>query len=250
MDTETLSMTIVGPPTLSGTVLRVGPGRQVLGCDACADLQIDDHRLDGRHATIDRFGDRVVVEDLGSSHGTWVRGERLRGAREVHDGDIVTFGRVKVLLEQIGEPLPPRIHENPRPPPPAGYDAGRNRYDSYVQQRRRFLREVTAARSWARFVFWVGFTMVSVGAFGCSWFLAGGTDEQNISLQSATVEDEFPAFAPDTVLGPVGPPIFVMVGFVGQFVLILGSILWVIAAATFGGWTPTRATHGMHTPPE
>lgn len=228
MDTEPLSMTIVGPPALSGTVLRIGSGRQVLGCDACADLQIDDHRLGGRHAAIDRFGGRVVIEDLGSSTGTWVGGERLCGAREVHDGEIVTFGRVEVRLEQIDDALP-RVRANPRPPP-AGFDDGRNPKDSLVQQRESFLREVAAARAWARFVFGVGFAMVLAGAFGCTWFLADGTDEPGNSSVAAATTDEFPAFGPHTGLGPVGT-LFFMIGFVGHFVLILGSFLWIIAAA-------------------
>ncbi|MGV9744564.1 FHA domain-containing protein [Rhodococcus zopfii] len=227
MDAEPLSMTIVGPPALSGTVLRVGPGRQVLGCDGCADLHIDDHRVSARHATIDRFGDRVVVEDLGSSHGTWVRGERLRGAREVHDGDIVRFGRVEVRLEQI-DAARPRIGAHPRPPP-VGFDDDADGNDSDVQQRAAFLREVTASRAWARFVFWVGFAMVLAGASGCTWLLADGTDAPASSTAGAA-PGEFPAFGPHTVLGPVGT-LFFMIGFVGHFVLILGSFLWIIAAA-------------------
>ncbi|MBH0119685.1 FHA domain-containing protein [Rhodococcus sp. HM1] len=227
MDTEPLSMTIVGPPALSGTVLQIGPGRQVLGCDACADLKIDDHRVGARHAAIDRFGGRVVVEDLGSSHGTWVGGERLRGARELHDGEIVTFGRVEVRLEQVDEALPP-IRANPRPPP-AGSD-DRNPDDDYAQQRESFLHEVRTARAWARFVFWVGFGMVLVGVFGCTWFLANGADEPGTASVATAATDEFPAFGPHTVLGPVGT-LFFMIGFVGHFVLILGSFLWIIAAA-------------------
>ena len=102
--------------------------------------------------------------------------------------------------------------------------------DSDAQQRAAFLREVTASRAWARFVFWVGFAMVLAGASGCTWLLADGTDAPGASSTAGAAPGDFPAFGPHTVLGPVGT-LFFMIGFVGHFVLILGSFLWIIAAA-------------------
>ncbi|MFZ2528156.1 MAG: FHA domain-containing protein [Rhodococcus sp. (in: high G+C Gram-positive bacteria)] len=227
MDTEALSLTIIGPPSLSGAVLRIDAGRQVLGRNDDADLQIDDHLIDARHATIDHFEDRVVVEDLGSAHGTWVGGVRLSGVREIHDGDIITFGRVEVRLERNTEPfaLP---HKKPRPPPTSAGSSTSNSStsnDGDFQQRERFLREVTTSRAWARFVFCVGVVTVLVGTLGCAWFLA-----EEPGAPSDPMPTGLPAFGPDTELGPVGS-IFVIVGFVGHFVLILGAMLWIIAAA-------------------
>src|SRR4051812_18819401 len=56
-----------------------GPGR----------LEGDD-LLSRRHARLSRGADgRVLVEDLGSSNGTFVNGERIAGARAVSAGDVV-----------------------------------------------------------------------------------------------------------------------------------------------------------------
>ncbi len=37
-------------------------------------------------------GERVFIEDLGSRNGTWLRGERLKGASEIRAGDTVRVG--------------------------------------------------------------------------------------------------------------------------------------------------------------
>ena len=55
------------------------------------DLVIRDSRASRRHAWIVADGDGYAVEDLGSTHGTYVNGERVE-RRTLRTGDRVTFG--------------------------------------------------------------------------------------------------------------------------------------------------------------
>jgi predicted component of type VI protein secretion system len=49
-----------------------------------------------RHARLVRHGSEVTIEDLGSSNGTFVNGERLSAPRELRDQDRVQLGAVEI----------------------------------------------------------------------------------------------------------------------------------------------------------
>ena len=48
--------------------------------------------VSNRHCVIQRHGDRWVLEDLGSTNGTWVRGARLGGKMLLHTADAFRLG--------------------------------------------------------------------------------------------------------------------------------------------------------------
>lgn len=50
----------------------------------------DDGFVSGRHARISKLDGRVVLKDLGSSNGTYVR---IRGGRTIEDGDLILMGQ-------------------------------------------------------------------------------------------------------------------------------------------------------------
>lgn len=58
-------------------------------CDICL---AHDGTVSRRHARIFLDGERLVIEDLGSTHGTYVDGERLRGRVELRPGALVNLG--------------------------------------------------------------------------------------------------------------------------------------------------------------
>src|SRR5438128_276066 len=63
-----------------------------------ADVTIDDHEISRRHARIRIEGHALVVEDLGSSNGTWVNGARVERV-VLRPGDVLTLGRT--ILEVV-----------------------------------------------------------------------------------------------------------------------------------------------------
>lgn len=63
------------------------------------DLVLVDPELSRRHAVLRRSGESVVVEDLGSTNGTFVNGERIQSPRTVGPGDELRIGRTMLEIE-------------------------------------------------------------------------------------------------------------------------------------------------------
>ncbi|EYF02986.1 sigma 54-interacting transcriptional regulator [Chondromyces apiculatus] len=73
----------------------------VLGRSKPAMLRFDDSALSRAHARFTLTGDQVLVEDLGSTNGTWHHGKRFKQA-ELTLGDSVRLGSLHVRIERLG----------------------------------------------------------------------------------------------------------------------------------------------------
>jgi DNA-binding winged helix-turn-helix (wHTH) protein len=76
-------------------------GENVLGRTGDVAVWIDSATVSRRHAQLVVDGGRVVLEDLGSRNGTWVRGERIAAPVELQHGDEFRLGRVPVTLRAL-----------------------------------------------------------------------------------------------------------------------------------------------------
>jgi len=56
------------------------------------EIQLEDPFASSRHAHLVRQGAMLVIEDLGSTNGTYLNDELLRGPRPLHAGDRVRIG--------------------------------------------------------------------------------------------------------------------------------------------------------------
>jgi len=56
------------------------------------EIRLDDPFASTRHARISRQGRTVVLEDLGSTNGTYLNDEPLNGPQPLHDGDHIRIG--------------------------------------------------------------------------------------------------------------------------------------------------------------
>jgi hypothetical protein len=82
-----------------GTVLDVAKERFVVGRGAHCDLVIDSPKVSREHAAFFRAEDGWWLEDLGSSNGTWLRGERIARRRVEHGDEVfVSAERVRCVL--------------------------------------------------------------------------------------------------------------------------------------------------------
>ena len=64
-----------------------------------ADITIEDEEISRRHAEVRQMGDGLEIEDLGSTNGTFVNGERVEGSRSLSGGDVVRVGRSELEFE-------------------------------------------------------------------------------------------------------------------------------------------------------
>jgi hypothetical protein len=56
------------------------------------EIRLEDPFASSRHARISRQGRTVVLEDLGSTNGTYLNNEPLTGPQPLHDGDRIRIG--------------------------------------------------------------------------------------------------------------------------------------------------------------
>ncbi len=73
----------------------------VLGRDEGADVQLTDPWVSHRHCEIDQIGDVLVVRDLDSKNGIFMRGHRVRES-EVLSGEQFTVARTEIIVRYPG----------------------------------------------------------------------------------------------------------------------------------------------------
>jgi pSer/pThr/pTyr-binding forkhead associated (FHA) protein len=97
-----------GAPRLrvgSGAGLRVGAAYDlsdgaILGRGEQADIVLEDSFASSRHARLVPHGDVIVLEDLGSTNGTYLNDEPLRGPQPLHPGDRIRIGDSAFTFER------------------------------------------------------------------------------------------------------------------------------------------------------
>lgn len=113
-------------------------GAVEIGRDASTALPLEDEQVSRRHARVSVQGDLGLVEDLGSTNGTYVNGQPIEGPRALRPGDRIRVGltvlelrtaqdvqrqpsavlpvpQVTRLSREVLEPMP----QEELPPPPA-----------------------------------------------------------------------------------------------------------------------------------
>jgi pSer/pThr/pTyr-binding forkhead associated (FHA) protein len=74
-------------------------GDVVLGRGEQAEIRIDDPFASGRHTRIYLRGGSLIVEDLGSTNGTYLNEELLETPRPLHQGDRLRIGNSEFGFE-------------------------------------------------------------------------------------------------------------------------------------------------------
>jgi DNA-binding winged helix-turn-helix (wHTH) protein len=73
-------------------------GENLLGRTREAAVWVDDSSVSRRHAVLRVMGTRATLEDCGSKNGTFIRGVRLTGPREISGGDEFWLGRACLVF--------------------------------------------------------------------------------------------------------------------------------------------------------
>ena len=91
---------VVTDGNLTGTTIPLGESAILIGRAAACTLVLDDDYASSRHARIFPQGDRWVVEDLGSTNGTFVGTERLVEPLVLPVGTPVRIGQSVLELQR------------------------------------------------------------------------------------------------------------------------------------------------------
>ncbi len=89
-----------------------------IGRDITNDITINDPEVSRHHARISRQGDHYIIEDVGSTNGTFINGQRLSGSRMLSAGETIGLGEtVTLAYESSSMPNMP-AQPQPQAPPP------------------------------------------------------------------------------------------------------------------------------------
>lgn len=102
--TPSIQPTVVKAPRVTGpdgTTVSLGEGPNTVGREpGLAVSLVGESSVSRNHATMTRTGDSVVVEDQGSTNGTYLNGAKLTGPATLQPGDVVQFGAVAFRYEE------------------------------------------------------------------------------------------------------------------------------------------------------
>jgi pSer/pThr/pTyr-binding forkhead associated (FHA) protein len=99
---------VVRQGPIPGQIFELNKPEISIGRDISNDFVINDAEVSRKHAKMTLEGDRYTIEDLDSTNGTYVDGQRLIGPHLLAVGEIIMFGdNVGVVFE--GEPSEPDL---------------------------------------------------------------------------------------------------------------------------------------------
>ena len=118
-----------------GAAFTLEGDQLTIGRDSVNEIVINDAEISRRHARLTFQGGKYVLEDLGSTNGTFVNGQRLAGPRVLKAGEVVSFGEQIVMVFEAtnfdagatvvsprASAVPPVSRPvMPPPPPPVEY---------------------------------------------------------------------------------------------------------------------------------
>jgi pSer/pThr/pTyr-binding forkhead associated (FHA) protein len=85
-----------GPNT--GRVYPLEGSEIIIGRDASNPIAINDAEVSRKHAKLTQQNSTFVIQDLGSTNGTFINGQRITTSQELKPGDTVTLGENIVLM--------------------------------------------------------------------------------------------------------------------------------------------------------
>ncbi len=94
-------------------------GPIVIGRSKGLDIVLDEANVSGKHARLTVSGNDVTLEDLGSTGGTFVNGEKLKQPRVLREGDRIMIGSSMISLAVAHEPS--RIERETAEEAPSSY---------------------------------------------------------------------------------------------------------------------------------
>jgi len=86
-----------GPPqvwTLEQPQIKIGRSTNV-------DIYLDSPTVSRNHALLERKNGKFFISDRSSRNGTVVNGKKIEQALELHDGDYVEIGQLKLLFSVV-----------------------------------------------------------------------------------------------------------------------------------------------------
>ena len=109
-DSRPGSLVRIYPAEGLGQLISLSVGSVLVGRDPAAQLSIDDDSVSRRHALLEHMRGVDVVQDLGSTNGTWVNEQKI-SVWTLEAGDRLRFGK-QIFTYLSGSSLEAQYHES------------------------------------------------------------------------------------------------------------------------------------------
>jgi threonine synthase len=119
-----------------GEAFSVTDDRSILGRSSDAAVRLVHASVSRLHARVLRDGERYYLEDVGSSRGTYVNGERVVGRAQIVNGDAIRVGDVSLrfMLVEETEPVSGEGRRLPSDNPPSSSNIGLEDFPQFVNE--------------------------------------------------------------------------------------------------------------------
>jgi pSer/pThr/pTyr-binding forkhead associated (FHA) protein len=77
----------------------IGQGKLVIGRSPESDIKIDNPAISRKHALVEYTGDGYVVQDLGSSNGSYLNGQRITEPSTLKPGDVIGIAKFELQFQ-------------------------------------------------------------------------------------------------------------------------------------------------------
>ncbi|MES1172120.1 MAG: GGDEF domain-containing protein [Bacteroidota bacterium] len=98
-----------------GEMFKLEESRSVIGRSPTAQVRLSDDGVSREHAAVSSVGDKMILDDLGSTNGTFCNGVRVT-SRELVDGDKIMIGSTTILKftyhDQLDEAFQQQMYES------------------------------------------------------------------------------------------------------------------------------------------
>jgi pSer/pThr/pTyr-binding forkhead associated (FHA) protein len=110
-----ISLMVLSAGSASGTLLPVNTAQFIIGRDPQCNLRPASAMISKRHCAVLVKNGTVFLRDFGSTNGTFVNDEPVKGEIPLKDGDLLKVGPLsfKVVIE--GQPAPSKATPPPKP---------------------------------------------------------------------------------------------------------------------------------------
>jgi pSer/pThr/pTyr-binding forkhead associated (FHA) protein len=116
----------------------ISGNQAIIGREEGLDISLQDPEASRRHSRVSWQGGQFVIEDLGSTNGTFVNGVQITGAQVLNPGDSVGIGQTALVFQvagaQMGAPQYQPASQQATPPEvaPAENKGDNNKMTQYA----------------------------------------------------------------------------------------------------------------------
>lgn len=102
------------------TVFPLASSTVTLGREEGLGISIQDPEVSRQHARISQQAEGYILEDLGSTNGTYLNGVQITGPQPLRPGDMIGMGQTVLVFQQADtKAMPAQPTTRPAPPPPS-----------------------------------------------------------------------------------------------------------------------------------